>query len=82
MRRWLILLLTTAAAVALLWQLDLLPWFQPPSEELRLASWNVRIFSTGSRDDAELALIADRLEPYDLVAIQDRHTGRCRPRGM
>ena len=71
MRRWLILLLPAAAVVALLWQLDLLPWFRPPSDELRLASWNVRIFSTGSRTDAELALIADRLEPFDLVAIQE-----------
>ena len=71
MRRWLILLLPTAAAVALLWHLDLLPWFRPPSDELKLASWNVRIFSTGSRTDAELAQIADRLEPYDLVAIQE-----------
>jgi len=71
MRRWLILLLPAAAAVALLWGLDLLPWFRPEPQELRLASWNVRIFSTGSRDDAELALIADRLEPYDLVAIQE-----------
>jgi len=72
MRRWLILLLPAAAVVvALLWGLDLLPWFRPPPDELRLASWNIRIFSTGSRDDAELALIADRLEPYDLVAIQE-----------
>ena len=71
MRRWLILLLPAAAVAALLWQLELLPWFLPPSHELTLASWNVRIFSTGSRDDAELALIADRLEPYDLVAIQE-----------
>ena len=71
MRRYLILLLPAAAVVALLWGLDLLPWFRLPSDELRLASWNVRIFSTGSRTDAELALIADRLEPYDLVAIQE-----------
>ena len=71
MRRWLILLLPAAAIVALLWQLELLPGFRPESQELRLASWNIRIFSTGSRDDAELAQIADRLEPYDLVAIQE-----------
>ena len=71
MRRWLILLLPAAAAVALLWQLELLPGFRPEPQELKIASWNVRIFSTGSRDDAELALIADRLEPYDLVAIQE-----------
>jgi len=72
MRRWLILLLpAVAAVVALLWGLDLLSWFRPPSQELTLASWNVRIFSTDSRTDAELALIADRLELYDLVAIQE-----------
>ena len=31
----------------------------------------IRIFSTGSRDDAELELIADRLQQYDLIAIQE-----------
>ena len=41
------------------------------ADDLILASWNIRIFSTGSRTDEELALIADRLEPYDLVAIQE-----------
>jgi len=71
MRRWLILLLPAAAAVALLWKLGLLPGFRPEPPELRLASWNVRLFSSDSRTDAELALIADRLEPYDLVAIQE-----------
>jgi competence ComEA-like helix-hairpin-helix protein len=71
MRRWLILLLPAAAAVALLWKLGLLPGFRPEPPELRLASWNIRIFSTRSRTNAELARIADRLQPYDLVAIQD-----------
>jgi endonuclease/exonuclease/phosphatase family metal-dependent hydrolase len=36
-----------------------------------LCSFNIRIFSNGSRDDAELALIADRLQQCDLVAIQE-----------
>ena len=40
-------------------------------EELILASFNIRIFSTGSRDDAELALIADRLQQFDLIAVQE-----------
>ena len=33
--------------------------------QITLASFNIRIFSTGSRDDAELALIANRLQQYD-----------------
>ena len=41
------------------------------SDSLTLASFNIRIFSTGSRDDAELALIADRLQLFDLIAIQE-----------
>jgi hypothetical protein len=54
--RWLILLLFPTALFA---------------EDLLLASWNIRIFSTGSRDDTELELIADRLQQYDLIAIQE-----------
>ncbi len=42
------------------------------ADDLTLASGNVRIFSTGSRTDTELALITDCLEPFDLVAIQER----------
>jgi hypothetical protein len=41
------------------------------STTLALASFNIRIFSTGSRDDAELPLIADRLQRYGLIAIQE-----------
>ena len=41
------------------------------STTLALASFNIRIFSTGSRDDTELPLIADRLQRYDLIAIQE-----------
>ena len=41
------------------------------ADDFTLASFNIRIFSTGSRDDAELALIADRLQPFDLIAIQE-----------
>ncbi len=39
--------------------------------EISIASFNIRIYSTGSRDDAELGLIADRLEQFDLIAIQE-----------
>ncbi|MGE4651102.1 MAG: endonuclease/exonuclease/phosphatase family protein, partial [Myxococcota bacterium] len=42
-----------------------------PPGQIRLASFNIRIYSTGSRDDTELALIADRLQQFDLVAIQE-----------
>ena len=42
-----------------------------PQGQIRLASWNIRIYSTGSRDDSELELIADRLQQFDLIAIQE-----------
>ena len=41
------------------------------AEELTIASFNIRIFSDGSRYDAELELIADRLQQFDLIAIQE-----------
>ena len=40
-------------------------------DRVSIASFNIRIFSTGSRNDAELALIVDRLEQFDLIAIQE-----------
>jgi endonuclease/exonuclease/phosphatase family metal-dependent hydrolase len=42
-----------------------------PQGQIRLASWNIRIYSTGSRDDSELELIADRLQQFDMIAIQE-----------
>ena len=36
---------------------------------IRLAAWNIRIFSDNSRDDEELRLIADVLADYDFIAI-------------
>jgi len=42
---------------------------QPSS--IKLATWNVRILSNHSRDDTELAEIADVLMRYDLIAIQE-----------
>lgn len=45
----------------------------PPTSprEITLASFNIRNLSTVSRDDRELGLIADRLQPFDLIAIQE-----------
>ena len=40
-------------------------------QTITLATFNVRIFSNGSRDDQELEQIADVLELYDFVAIQE-----------
>jgi len=39
--------------------------------EIKLATWNVRILSNGSRDDNELSQIAEVIKRYDLVAIQE-----------
>ena len=41
----------------------------PGRSTIRLAAWNIRIFSDNSRDDHELQLIADVLIDYDFVAI-------------
>lgn len=40
-----------------------------PSDTLRLASWNIRVFSNNSRDDTELRQICDVILDYDLVAV-------------
>ena len=39
------------------------------TETFRLAAWNIRIFSNGSRDDNELRHIAKVLIRYDFIAI-------------
>ncbi|MBM3280719.1 MAG: endonuclease/exonuclease/phosphatase family protein, partial [Candidatus Handelsmanbacteria bacterium] len=39
--------------------------------DLTLASFNIRIYSTGSRTEAELEKIADRLQQFDLIAVQE-----------
>jgi len=51
--------------LALVWALPL------SGDQITVASWNIRIFSTGSRDDTELGLICDRLQQFDLIAIQE-----------
>lgn len=47
--------------------------FAVPSwaKKITVASFTIRIYSTGSRDDNELGLIADRLQQFDLIAIQE-----------
>lgn len=42
-----------------------------PNESLKLASWNIRILSDSSRDDSELQKIADIINRYDFVAVQE-----------
>ena len=39
--------------------------------ELKLAAWNIRIFSDNSRDDTELHQIAQTLIDYDFIAISE-----------
>lgn len=41
----------------------------PVRSTIRLAAWNIRIFSDNSRDDAELQLIANVLIDYDFIAV-------------
>ena len=36
-----------------------------------IGTWNVRILSDGSRDDSELAVIAEIISRYDLIALQE-----------
>ena len=43
----------------------------PRLPELKLAGWNIRILSDGSRDDAELHEIAQTLIDYDFIAISE-----------
>ena len=46
--------------------------------DISIASFNIRIFSTGSRDDAELELIADRLQQFDFWAHRyELELGMC-----
>lgn len=41
------------------------------SQQLSIASFNIRIFSDNSRSDEELAYIVDVLKRYDLIAVQE-----------
>lgn len=40
-------------------------------QTITIASFNIRIYSNSSRDDEELGYIADILQKYDLIAIQE-----------
>ena len=42
---------------------------QPDVSTVRMAGWNIRIYSDGSRDDNELQSIANVLIDYDFIAI-------------
>lgn len=42
-----------------------------PGEDLRVCSFNIRMFSNKSRDDSELDYITKLLEPCDITALQE-----------
>ena len=42
-----------------------------PANQISIASFNIRIYATKSRNNTELALIADRRQQFDLIAIQE-----------
>jgi len=44
---------------------------QLAAETITIASFNIRIFSSNSRTDAELEHIADRLQQFDVIAVQE-----------
>ena len=44
---------------------------EPIPQTITIASFNIRIYSNNSRDDEELNYIADVLQKYDLIAIQE-----------
>jgi len=45
--------------------------FSASAEEVSVATWNVRFLSDNSRDDTELAQIAEIIQRYDFVAVQE-----------
>ncbi|MDP2653311.1 MAG: endonuclease/exonuclease/phosphatase family protein [Candidatus Omnitrophota bacterium] len=45
-------------------------------DEIRIGSFNIRIFSNNSRTDDELQQIADILKYYDVIAIQELRDGK------
>lgn len=44
---------------------------QPGPDDIKLASWNIRILSNNSRDDNELTKISNIIKRYDIIAIQE-----------
>lgn len=89
---WVLLVLMFAIVLYVLWYMFLRPrnlvpeGGRPakapsvtPSEvpaEVRVASWNIRMLSDRSRNDAEIAKIADQIGRYDLVAVQESRDTR------
>ena len=41
------------------------------TDSIKIASFNIRVFSSNSRDDEELGYIVDVLEKYDVIAVQE-----------
>ena len=67
---------TTRVYITVRDTITVFPWGEstspaPGPGQITIASWNIRIFSTGIRDDSELGHIADRLQQFDLIAIQE-----------
>ena len=69
---WLFILICLLAACSK-WDdspiLETVAPIDPETSVVRLAAWNIRIFSDNSRDDGELRRIADVLIDYDFIAI-------------
>ena len=41
------------------------------TKKLKLATWNIRYLTNNSRDDAELSQIAEIINRYDIIAVQE-----------
>ncbi len=50
--------------------------------ELKISSFNIRLFSNNSRDDSELKQIVGILKEYDLIAIQELRDERVMQRAV
>ena len=44
---------------------------KPLGDSISIATFNIRMFTNGSRDDEELSYIVDVMDEYDLVAVQE-----------
>ncbi len=49
---------------------------QPDNNRVRIATWNIRMLSDGSRDPSEVTKIVNLIDEYDLVAIQEARDTR------
>lgn len=66
---FIILLLIAAAVIYYYYIKPAKPIAKAVPDTIRLASWNIRIFSNDSRDDDELKLICQNIIDYDLIAL-------------